>query len=275
MAQTNNLKRHLSAGDILFGAWVSGDSPANAEVLALQGFDFLIVDLEHGPGDIRLGLDVLRAVRPFGTPCVIRAPSNDPVFIKKILDVGANALMIPSVETAEEANAAVRACKYPPEGTRGYAAPLVRASDYGHDAAYMRTANEEILLIVQIESAAAVERAAEICAVAGVDVPFLGVNDMAGSIGRLEQLDKPDVRNLVSRAEAAMRASGKPFGGVPSAAADWRRLIESGYRLIPTASDIGLLRDAASDCMRERKQYVAERTKPAPPAWRAATPWLA
>jgi hypothetical protein len=108
--------------------------------------------------------------------------------------------------------------------------------------------------------------AAALRAAAGIDVPFLGVNDMAGSIGRLEQLDKPDVRDLMSRAEAAMKASGKPFGGVPSAAADWRRLVESGYRLIPTASDIGLLRDAASDCIRERKQYLAERTTLARPA---------
>jgi 4-hydroxy-2-oxoheptanedioate aldolase len=261
MAATNILKRRLLAGDALFGAWIGSGDPTNAEILALQGFDFLILDLEHGAGDIRLAAEILRALRGLDCPCVVRAPSNDPVFIKKILDVGANSLMIPSVETAEEARAAVRACKYPPQGTRGYAAPLVRASDFGRDDAYMRTANAEILLVVQMESAAAVGRAHEICAVEGVDVPFLGVNDMAGTIGRLEELDHPEVRELASQAETAMRASGKPFGTVPSAGADWRRLVEDGYRFIPAASDIGLLRDAARECVAERKAYLASRAR--------------
>ena len=259
MAQPNILKRRLTAGDVLFGAWLGSGDPTNAEILATQGFDFLILDLEHGLGDLRTALETLRVARALNTPCIVRAPSNDPVFIKKILDCGANSLMIPSVETPEEAKAAVRACKYPPEGARGYAAPLVRASDYGLDTDYMRTANAEILLIVQMESEHAVAQAAEICAVDGVDVPFLGVNDMAGSIGRLEELDRADVRRLVARAEAAMKASGKPYGTVPSAGADWRQLVEDGYQLIPTASDIGLLRDAARDCLRERRHYLAKR----------------
>lgn len=262
MAQPNPLKRRLLAGEVLFGAWIGGGDPTNAEVLALQGFDFLILDLEHGLGDLRLAVEIFRTLRGLDCGCVVRAPSNDPVFIKKILDVGANSLMIPSVETAEEARAAVRACKYPPQGARGYAAPLVRASDYGRDEAYMRTANAEILLIVQMELAGAVDRAAEICAVEGVDVPFLGVNDMSGTIGRLEDLGHPAVRELVARAETAMRGCGKPFGTVPSAGADWRRLVEDGYRFIPTASDIGLLRDAAKDCIRERKAFLASRPKP-------------
>ena len=259
MAETNPLKRRLLAGDVLFGAWIGGGDPTNAEVLALQGFDFLILDLEHGLGDIRLAVEIFRALRGLDCACVVRAPANDPVFIKKILDVGATSLMIPSVETAEEARAAVRASKYPPEGARGYAAPLVRASDYGRDGAYMRTINPEILLVIQMESAGAVARAAEICAIEGVDVPFLGVNDMAGSIGRLEDLGHRDVRELVASAEKAMRATGKPFGTVPSAGADWRRLVEDGYRFIPTASDIGLLRDAARDCVAERKAFLASR----------------
>ena len=259
MAQVNRLKQRLAAGDTLFGAWIGSGDPTNAEILAHHGFDFLILDLEHGLGDFRTAAEILRTLRPLDVPCVVRAPANDPIFLKKILDVGANSLMIPGVETAEEAKAAVRACKYPPLGTRGYAAPLVRASDYGRDVDYMRTANAEILLVIQLESAGAVEHAAEICAVEGVDMPFLGINDMAGTIGRLEELDHGHVRDLAARAETAMRACGKPFGTVPSAGADWRRLVEDGYRFIPTASDIGLLRDAARDCMRERNAYLAAR----------------
>jgi 4-hydroxy-2-oxoheptanedioate aldolase len=139
----------------------------------------------------------------------------------------------------------VQACYYPPQGRRGYAAPIVRASQYGAKAEYMTRANDEILLIVQLESVEALDHASEICAVKGVDVPFLGVNDMAGSIGRLEQLDHTDVRSLVSKAETAMRASGKPLGTVASAGATWESLVESGYAFVPVANDVSLLRDAA------------------------------
>jgi 4-hydroxy-2-oxoheptanedioate aldolase len=128
----------------------------------------------------------------------------------------------------------------------------------------MRQANSELLLIVQIESADAVSRAAEICAVDGLDVPFLGVNDLAGSIGRLEQLDRPEVRELVAQAEAAMRASGKPLGTVPSAGATWESLLDSGYRLIPVASDVGLMRDAALACVREQLRSRARRGQSTP-----------
>jgi 4-hydroxy-2-oxoheptanedioate aldolase len=206
---------------------------------------------------------MMRAASPTGTPCVLRVPSADPVFLKRILDAGASALMVPSIETAEEAAGVVQACRYPPRGRRGYAAPAVRASGYGADADYMRRAHDDLMLIIQIESAEAVRQAAEICAVDGVDVPFLGVNDMAGSIGLLEQLDHPDVRALVRQAEGAMRASRKPIGTVPSAGAGWRELFESGYQFIPFASDLGLMRDAARALMRERRSLSAARVQSA------------
>jgi 4-hydroxy-2-oxoheptanedioate aldolase len=257
MANKNVLKHRLANGDALIGAWIETGSAVNAEILGHQDFDFLILDLEHGLGGLNEAIDMMRAVQGSGTPCIIRVPWNDPIFLKKILDSGAQSLMIPSVETAAEAAAAVRACRYPPQGRRGYAAPIVRASAYGKMSDYMQHANSELLLIIQIESADAVRRAAEICAVEGLDVPFLGVNDMAGSIGRLEQLDRPEVRELVKQAEAAMRACGKPMGTVPSAGATWQNLLEGGYRLLPVASDVGLLRDAAAACVREQREFWA------------------
>ncbi|WP_158818908.1 HpcH/HpaI aldolase/citrate lyase family protein [Methylocapsa sp. S129] len=262
MSNGNILKQRLARSEALFGAWLETGSAINAEILGHQGFDFLILDLEHGHGDVKDAVDMLRAAEGAGTPCIVRVPSTDPVFLKRILDAGANSLMIPSVETAQEAEAVVRACQYPPQGRRGYAAPLVRASAYGKTADYMQRANSELLLIIQIESAEAVRRAAEICAVEGVDVPFLGVNDMAGSIGRLEQLDNPEVRKLVAQAETAMRACGKPMGTVPSAGATWRELLESGYRLVPVASDVSLMRDAALACVREQLGFRAGRANP-------------
>jgi len=255
MLKPNLLKQRLLRGDALFGCWIETGSATNAEILAHQGFDFLVLDLEHGQGGLGEAIDMLRAVEASATPAIVRVPSSDPIFLKRILDAGALSLMIPSVETAQEAQAVVQSCRYPPQGRRGYAAPIVRASTYGRASDYMRRANEELLLVIQIESEAAVGRAAEICAVEGVDVPFLGVNDMAGSIGRLEELDRPEVRRLVAQAEVAMRASGKPMGTVPSAGASWQSLFESGYRLVPLANDVSLMRDAALAVVREQARY--------------------
>lgn len=259
MFRPNVLKQRLAAGETLFGAWIETGSAMVTEIVAHQGFDFLVLDLEHGQGDLRDAADMLRAGQACGTPCVVRVPWADPVFLKRILDAGADSLMIPQVESAADAEAAVRACRYPPQGRRGYAAPVVRASGYGKTADYTHRANDNLLLIIQIESAQAVAQAAEICAVDGVDVPFLGVNDMAGSIGRLEQLDRPEVRALVDQAEAAMRASGKPMGTVPSAGATWQGLVDAGYRFIPAANDVVLLREGALAAVRD---YAAPRGRP-------------
>ena len=255
MFKPNHLKQRLLAGDALFGCWIETGSATNAEILAHQGFDFLILDLEHGQGDLKDAVEVLRAVQGSDVSCVVRVPWNDPIVLKRILDAGFSSIMIPSVETAEEAEAAVQACRYPPQGRRGYAAPLVRASGYGLATDYMRSANAELLLVIQLESANAVRRASSICAVDGVDVPFLGVNDMAGSIGRLEQLGTADVRALVAEAESAMRASGKPMGTVPSAGATWQELVDAGYKFVPVASDVGLMRDAALAVVAEQRRY--------------------
>jgi 4-hydroxy-2-oxoheptanedioate aldolase len=255
MFRPNSLKQKLLAGDTVFGVWIETGSPTVAEVLGHAGFDLILLDLEHGQGGLTEAIDALRAAQVAGTPCVIRVPWNDPVNLKRILDAGFDSIMIPSVETAAEAADAVRACRYPPQGKRGYAAGAVRASGYGAAADYMRRSNDELLLIIQIESAEAVARAEEICAVAGVDVPFLGVNDMAGSIGRLEQLDHPEVRALVAQAEKAMFACGKPVGTVPSAGASSRELIDAGYRFLPIASDVGLLRGGGGAILAELRKH--------------------
>lgn len=251
MFQPNPLKHRLKRGEALVGAWVETGSPTVAEILSLQGFDFLILDLEHGQGDLADAIAMLRAAA--ATPCVVRVPANDPIFLKRILDAGANSLMVPNIESAAEAEALVRACRYPPHGRRGYAAGVVRASGYGRTEDYIHRANDALLIVAQIESASAVAQAAEIAAVDGVDVPFLGVNDMAGSIGRLEQLDHPDVRALVARAEAGMRASGKPMGTVPSAGATAADLFAAGYKFVPVALDVILLREGARAAVAEQR----------------------
>ena len=255
MYRPNILKTRLEAGESVYGAWVGSGSPGNAELLGHVGFDFLVLDQEHGAGELTDAVDMLRAAESSGTPCMVRAPWNDPIWLKRILDAGAESVMIPSVETAAAARAAVAACRYPPQGLRGYAAGVVRASTFGLEPGYVDKANGNLLIVLQIESAAAVEHAAEICAVEGVDVVFIGVNDLAGSIGRLEQLDHPDVRSLVRRAEDIILASGKPMGTVPSAGASWQELFARGYRMVVGPHDVILLREAARAAWSEYRTF--------------------
>ncbi|MFO1039195.1 MAG: aldolase/citrate lyase family protein [Geminicoccaceae bacterium] len=245
METGNPLKRRLRAGDSLYGAWLGLASPSVTELMACVGYDFLIIDQEHGAGSIGDAIHNLRACAVGGTPAIVRVPWNDQVYLKRILDAGATSVMIPMVENAIEAAAAVAACRYPPQGRRGWAAPSMRCSAYGFDAAYTQSSNAEILIIVQIESAAAAARAQEIAAVEGVDMVLIGINDMAGSIGLLQQLDRPEVDTLVRQAEEGIRTAGKPLGSVPSARRDSAGLFADGYRLVAGAVDTGLLREAA------------------------------
>jgi 4-hydroxy-2-oxoheptanedioate aldolase len=253
MYRPNVLKARLEAGEGVYGAWVGSGSSGVAELLGHIGFDFLVLDQEHGAGERSDAVAMLRAVEASGTPCVVRAPWNDPIWLKRILDAGADSVMIPAVETAAAARAAVAACRYPPQGSRGYAAGVVRASTFGLEPGYVAKANGNLLIVLQIESTAAVENAAEICAVEGVDVVFIGVNDLAGSIGRLEQLDHPEVRDLVRQAEEIIIASGKPMGTVPSAGATWQELFARGYRMVVGPHDVILLREAALAALREHR----------------------
>ena len=261
MFRPNALKARLAAGESVYGAWVGSGSAINAEVMGHLGFDFLVVDQEHGLGTLPDATAAVRAAEFAGTPCIVRAPWNDPIWLKRALDSGITSFMIPGVETAAEAEAAVRACRYPPQGARGYAAGVVRASSYGVVPDYMARANDNLLLVLQIESAASVARAAEICAVDGVDVVFIGCNDLAGSIGRLEQLAHPDVRALIAQAEDAVWAGGKPLGTVPSAGASWQALFERGYKMVVGPNDIAILREGGRQAVRDYTAFKASRTK--------------
>lgn len=257
MFKTNGLKARLLAGESVYGCWVGGGSPTNAEILGHVGFDFLLVDHEHGIGETREIMETLRAVQT--TPTLVRVPWNDHVLLKRVIDAGVQSVMIPSVDTPEAALAAVRACLYPPHGIRGYAAGVVRASTFGLEAGYVHKANGEMLIALQLESYTAVENAAEIAATEGADIIFIGVNDLAGSIGLLEQTGHPDVRALVKKAEDAILASGKIMGTVPNGGATVGQLLDRGYRIVAGPHDVALLRDAGSAAMADYKALVDAR----------------
>jgi len=246
MFRPNQMKRKLRAGQNVLGCWTTLGSPQIAELLAMTGFDFLVFDQEHGLGDSSSLVSQLQAIAPTQTSSVVRIPSNDPVYLKRVLDAGVEGVMIPQVESAAEAKAAVDACRYPPRGRRGSSIGSCRASNYGMAAAdYRKTADDEILIIAQIESVSAIEQIAEIGAVDGIDVLFIGPHDLSGTLGHLGDLKQPDVAAAIARAEQAIAKTGKPMGTVPHPGVSWRDMFKRGYRMINAGSDVSRLRDAA------------------------------
>ncbi|MEZ5823786.1 MAG: aldolase/citrate lyase family protein [Geminicoccaceae bacterium] len=242
----NSLKKRVKAGDRLYGAWLGLPSAATAELMAHAGYDFLILDNEHGAASLETAVDVMRACDAAGCPLVIRVPWNDPVYIKRILDAGALSLMIPMIEDAVEARAAIDACRYPPQGRRGYAALAQRCTRWSMWPDYLANWSNELFVIGQIESAKAAGNARAIAEVDGIDMVLIGINDMGGSIGHLEGgLAHPDVAKIVHKAEAGIREGGKPMATVPSAMRTTGELFEAGYQLVAGAVDSILLARAA------------------------------
>lgn len=246
MYRENALKKRLIAGERVNGCWLHLDSPIAAEILALAGFDSFVIDHEHGPGELIGAVRLMQAMSATPASPIMRVPWNDPVMLKRALDTGVEGVMVPSVNSAAEAAAVVTACRYPPHGARGAAYGLTRAADYGLSSAeYVGTAHENLLIICQIETREAVAAAADIAAVDGVDMLFIGPFDLSGSMGRLAQFDDPDFLTLRTEAEAAVKASGKLLGGIPVAGDMPPEMTKRGYDFIVSGSDVLLLRDAA------------------------------
>jgi 4-hydroxy-2-oxoheptanedioate aldolase len=245
MTVANPLKRRLLGGQKAFGSWLHLAHAAATEAMASAGYDFLFIDNEHGPGSLQdtvLQLQVLA-----GTPVapVVRAPWNDPVYLKRLLDIGATSVMIPMIETAEQARAAVAACRYPPRGFRGFG-PWREMGRGGDMAAYIKHAHEDLLIIGQIESAKAVENIDAITATEGLDLLYIGPNDLSGSVGRFREFEHPDVAKAIDRAFAGIKRAGKPAGIVPYGPHTTAALFRAGYAMIATGTDVALMRGAAA-----------------------------
>lgn len=240
------LKSRILAGETLKAAWAGLGSPDAAEILVRHGWSTIVIDGEHGIGDIEDWVAVARAVEAAGGEAILRVPEADPALFKRVLDRGFRSLLVPLVTTAEEARAIASACRYPPRGVRGYGAPIVRASGYGARRGYaLEEAHEELFIAVQCEHTTALDNFAEIAKVDGIDMIFVGPNDLAGSIDRIERLTDPDVQTLLDRAEAEARAADIPIGVIVGAGRDWSDLERRGYRLIIGPSDIGFIIEGA------------------------------
>jgi len=255
MFRENRLKRRIEAGKPALGVWLQMGEPSIAEIASLAGYDFLILDNEHGPASLADTVHAMRAAQAGSSTLMVRAAGSDPDYLKRLLDAGAEAVMVPMVESAEEAARIVRACKYPPEGRRGYSSPTVRASGYGHAADHARQANREMFITVQIESANAAANAAEIAAVEGVDCVFIGANDLAGDIGHMGNLNHPEVVAKIQDCIDKVRAAGKPLGTIPRPDASVVDLAKQGFLILAGLADAWALREAfAADVARFRDQ---------------------
>ena len=242
----NPFKHLLSAagGHPPVGTWISSASPLVAEAVAHAGFEWGVIDMEHSPLDLTDVLHLLQAVSASRMVPVVRVPWNDRVAIKRVLDVGATTLLVPFVQSAEEARDAVAATRYPPEGVRGMAIGS-RASRFGTVANYLRTANSGIALIAQLESVSAVAQLEAIAAVPGVDALFLGPVDLSASMGHVGQFSHPAVLEMMAQAVRRCKAAGKPvgtIGGTPEMVAQYRAI---GFDFVAIASDLGLMVQAA------------------------------
>jgi 4-hydroxy-2-oxoheptanedioate aldolase len=231
----------LAGGRPATGMWVASGSPVVAEICAGSGVDWLLIDSEHAPNDLRTILAQLQAVAPYPVTPVVRPPAGDPVLIKQLLDLGAEVLLIPMVESREQAQALVAATRYPPEGIRGVGSALARASRWNRVSGYLKQAASTVSLLVQIESRAGLDALPEIADVDGIDGIFLGPADLAAALGHLGQQDHPEVTGAVEDAIKAITAAGKPAGvnAFPKDLAD--RYLAAGARFILVGADVTLL----------------------------------
>jgi 4-hydroxy-2-oxoheptanedioate aldolase len=230
---------HQSTAKI--GLWVCSGSSLVAEIMAGSGADWLLIDAEHSPNSLESVLAQLHAVHGYPVLPMVRLPWNDVVLIKQYLDLGAQNLLIPMVNDAEQARAAVAAVRYPPHGVRGVGSALARAARWNRIPDYLARAGETISLAVQIETAEAVENVKDILAVDGVDAIFIGPSDLAASMGYLGQQEHPEVVAAVERCLAAAKAAGKPAGVNAFVESTARRYIEAGARFVLVGADVAIL----------------------------------
>jgi len=211
-APRNPFKAALARGERQFGCWVGLASPYAAEITGRAGFDWVLVDGEHAPNDIPTITAQLQALAGLDTHPIVRLPVGETWLIKQVLDAGAQTLLIPIVESGAQATDLVRATRYPPQGMRGVGAALARASRFGEIADYVTTANEEICLLVQVETRAGMEALDDILAVEGVDGVFIGPADLAADMGHPGNPGAPEVQAAIADALGRIKAAGKAPG---------------------------------------------------------------
>lgn len=240
----NSFKAALLEGRPQIGLWQALASPYTAEICAGAGFDWLLFDGEHAPNDVRSLLAQLQAVSALPVHPVARPPAGETWVLKQYLDIGFSSLLAPLVESAEQARQLVRAVRYPPQGVRGVATGIVRAAGWGGDADYIERANDDVCLLVQVETRAGLEQIDEIAATDGVDGVFIGPADLSASLGFRGRPGHPEVKAAMEHAIARVRHAGKAAGILMADEAEARRYLDLGCLFVAVGADVSLLAGA-------------------------------
>lgn len=242
----NPFKVALAQRHPQLGIWSSLCSNLLAEMLGDAGFDWILFDTEHAPNEPMQLIGQLQAIRGTATQAVVRPASNDPVLIKRVLDIGFRNILVPFVQNSTEAARAVAATRYPPNGMRGVSA-YQRNNGYGRISRYFEFIDDIIAVIVQIETHEAIAQLGNIAATPGIDAVFVGPGDLAASLGRLGQIQHDDVQGAIREVGRAAKRAGIPAGIVAGNAADAERYMGWGFTFMTVGSDIALFRSAVQN----------------------------
>jgi 4-hydroxy-2-oxoheptanedioate aldolase len=223
------------------GLWQALASPYTAEICAGAGFDWLLIDGEHAPNDVPLILAQLQAIAAYNVESVVRPPIGDPALIKQLLDIGARSLLVPMVETGAQAAEIVRATRYPPNGVRGVGSAIGRASRWNRTPAYLQNAQDEICLLLQVESVAGLDALNDIARVEGVDGVFIGPSDLAASLGHLGDPGHARVREAVEHAICTIVDAEKAAGVLVADVTLAKRYLTLGATFVAVGTDVTLL----------------------------------
>lgn len=238
--KTNPFTHAIAAGKQQIGLWITLSSPFAADVTATAGYDWVLVDMEHSPNDYMTTLGQLQSYAATDTVAIVRPEWNDPVAVKRLMDLGAPGLLFPMIQTVEEAEQAVAATRYPPRGMRGFSG-LSRATGFGRIKDYAARVEDETTVLLQIETVAALERAEEIAAVDGVDGIFFGPGDISADMGKLGKALDADVWDMIRPVAQRLMAKGVPVGTLVTDADFAAGLLNEGYSFVACGTDVGLL----------------------------------
>ncbi len=252
----NRFKQALRAGPPPLGTWLMSGAPATAEALGCAGFDFLVLDTEHVPLDAAQTIEILRTIAGTPATAVTRVAWNDMVLVKRALDAGAQSLMFPFIQNADEARRAVAYTRYPPDGIRGVAA-MHRASRYATVPDYLRHAGSQIAVILQVETPAALDAMPAIAAVDGVDSIFVGPGDLSAAMGHLGDIAHADVHAALERAARTCRDLGMPCGIVGPNPAMVQRFLDYGYSWVAIGSDMSMMTGRAGEWLGQLRKTAA------------------
>ncbi|TLP68854.1 2-keto-3-deoxy-L-rhamnonate aldolase [Parasedimentitalea maritima] len=241
----NSFKQALADGERQIGCWVGLADGYAAEIMGTAGFDWLVIDGEHAPNDIRSLRDQLIALQASDSHPVIRLPVGETWMVKQALDIGAQTILVPMVESAEQATELVRACTYPPHGTRGVGAALARATQYSSVSDYIPTADAQICLLVQVENRAGIAALDDILAIDGVDGVFIGPADLAADLGYGGNAGAPEVQAVIADALARIKAAGKAPGILGVTEQATQGYLDMGAQFLAVGIDVLILAQTA------------------------------